>query len=197
MVRQIFMGLVMMTMGMAAEADEFGDTFGDGVAAYSLQKYERSREIWLPLARGGMADAQYRLAELFERGLGGAQDASEAAMWYARATEQGHLNASVMYAGLLAEGRGVAKDTEKSLVLYEGAARSGHSGAAFHMGTLYLQGGRLEKDAATAYAWFSCAVRGQGMPGDIARAKAMVTRLDAALRDDTKAKADAMTFCEQ
>ncbi len=179
----------------AIQADEFGNDFGDGVAAYSLQKYDRAREIWQPLAEGGNADAQYRLAELYERGLGGNADATIAANWYAKATAQGHMNASVMYAGLLAEGRGIAKDTERSLTLYKTAAAKKHSGAAFHMGSLNLQGGRLDKNPARALAWFRCAAGGQGMPGDLARAEVMVKRLTAALRDDTKERADGLQLC--
>lgn len=43
------------------------NTFGDGVAAYSLGRFEKAKRIWMSLAQAGHGEAAFRLARMMDR----------------------------------------------------------------------------------------------------------------------------------
>ena len=55
------------------------DAFSDGARAAIAGDYATAFGHWLPLAEGGDADAQYNLGNLYDRGLGRAEDDAAAA----------------------------------------------------------------------------------------------------------------------
>jgi uncharacterized protein len=61
-------------------------------------------------ASQGLANAQYRLGLLYERGEGVAQDDGQAARWYRLAAAQGEIPAQIRLGLLYRDGRGVARD---------------------------------------------------------------------------------------
>jgi TPR repeat protein len=61
-------------------------------------------------AERGDAQAQIKLAAMYEEGRGVAKDLAEAARWYRLAAEQGHAKAQNILGVLYAEGQGVARD---------------------------------------------------------------------------------------
>jgi TPR repeat protein len=56
----------------------------------SVRWYTRAADGYRRAARDGDVGAQYRLGQLYERGLGVSKDPDEAAKWYRKAAEQGH-----------------------------------------------------------------------------------------------------------
>ena len=132
-------------------------TFGDGVAAYSLQQYQRAHKIWLELAEAGNERAQFRLAELYELGFGVEQDSAKAAHWYLRAAEGGDAQAQLAYAYLLLGGRGIEEKAAEAAVWFRRAARKGNPKAQFELATLYLLGEGVEKNLRAALRWFEMA----------------------------------------
>jgi len=84
--------------------------FEDGVAAYDQGQFGKAFELWLPLAQGGNAVAQFNLASLYEKGAGVAQDLKEAARWYLEAAKHGDIDAQMKIADFYEQGTGVAKD---------------------------------------------------------------------------------------
>lgn len=78
--------------------------------------------VWLPAAKGGDAEAQYYVGQMFERGLGVEPDFAAAADWYRRAAEQRYSAAQIALGSLYESGRGVAQDPQEALRWYRRAA---------------------------------------------------------------------------
>ena len=62
-----------------------------GLAALFQEDYAEARRLLTPVAEAGDAEAQYQLGVMFESGRGVARDYRQAAEWYRRAAEQGHV----------------------------------------------------------------------------------------------------------
>ena len=104
----------------------------------------------LPKAEKGDITSQYRLAECYENGSGGAPKKTDKAIeLYTKLAQQGHTDSQGNLAGIFETGRdGVPKDTAKAIELYRQLAKNGKSWAAKKLKEL---GGELEeKPAASA-----------------------------------------------
>ena len=77
--------------------------------------------IWESAAKAGDADAQRRLAQIYEMGVGTEPDYKSAASWYRKAAEQGNHAAAMALAALYEAGLGVDKDPEEARRWYERA----------------------------------------------------------------------------
>lgn len=93
--------------------------YEDGVAAYDQGRFDAAFALWLPLAEGGHAAAQFNVAVLFEKGQGVTQDLAEAARWYTKAAEQGDAEAQYDVAVLYEMGTGVAADPDRARYWYD------------------------------------------------------------------------------
>lgn len=80
-------------------------------------------------AMEGEAEAQRLLALIYELGLSGEVDGSEAAEWYMRAALRGLVAAQFQLARLYVEGRGVPQDYVSGYVWMTLAGRAGHETA--------------------------------------------------------------------
>lgn len=78
-------------------------------------------KIWESAAKAGDADAQRRLAQIFEMGIGGEPDYRSAAEWYRKSAEQGNHAAALALAALYETGQGVDKNPEEAKRWYERA----------------------------------------------------------------------------
>jgi TPR repeat protein len=132
---------------------------GDGIAAYSLQEYERANQIWQALAEQGDAEAQYRLGLLYDLGLGVEQNSKTALHWFEKAGDAGFAAASFAAANIYAGGRGVAADAYVAFEWYLVAAEQGHPRAQYQVATILLLGELAEKDEVGAAFWFGMAAR--------------------------------------
>jgi hypothetical protein len=84
-------------------------------------------KIWESAANSGDSDAQRRLAQIYEMGLGGEPDYQSAASWYRKSAEQGNQAAAMALAALYETGLGVAKDPAEARRWYERARTPGKS----------------------------------------------------------------------
>lgn len=96
---------------------------GGEYVAYDRANYSSALNVWLPLAQQGDADAQNKVGEIYEKGLGVAPDYESAALWYKRAAEQGFNRAQINLAFLYEKGRGVNIDLNRALELYRQASQ--------------------------------------------------------------------------
>lgn len=81
--------------------------YEDGLAASSRGDYVAAMASWRPLAEEGDADAQYRVAVLYDLGRGVTQDHQAAVLWYRKAADQGHANAQHNLGTMYEMGEGV------------------------------------------------------------------------------------------
>ena len=73
-------------------------------------------------AKGGDAQAQTYVGEIYEQGMGVEPDFASAAQWYAKAAEQGDSRAMINLGALYETGRGVTKDLTRAMNLYREAS---------------------------------------------------------------------------
>jgi TPR repeat protein len=107
-------------------------------------------------------------------------DHKEAALWFSRGAERGHVHCQLGLAGLYQRGDGVPQNTGMAVMWYRRAARGGHPSAQFNLGRCYEFGRGVEQDSFEAAEWYrkaalqghtqamfnlgSLCVRGEGMP---------------------------------
>ncbi|MEP7083599.1 MAG: caspase family protein, partial [Betaproteobacteria bacterium] len=87
-------------------------------------------KIWEAAAKSGDADAQRRLAQIYEMGVGTEPDYKNAASWYRKSAEQGNHAAAMALAALYEAGLGVDKNPEEARRWYERARNPGQKGEA-------------------------------------------------------------------
>ena len=96
------------------------------------------------------AQAQYELGlKYYEE-----KNYSEAATWYRKAAEQGHVRAQYELGGLYHIGRGVTKDNQKAFKWYRKAADQGYADAQNGLGYIYQIGLGVTRDYQEAIKWY-------------------------------------------
>lgn len=98
-------------------------------SAFNAQRYEEAYNLWLPLARDGVAAAQYGVAFLLESGWGNRQDFERAVQWYRAAAEQGHAKAQFNLGLMYLSGQGTPRDDSLAVYWIQSAADNGDSRA--------------------------------------------------------------------
>lgn len=116
--------------------------------------YSRAVTCLEPLAAGGYAPAQYRMAILHEEGLGTPRDPAKAAEWYRKAAGQGHAQSQVNLGVLYARGEGVPRDDSAAAHWYTLAADQELPRGLSNLGSLYLEGRGVRRDVHRAFALF-------------------------------------------
>jgi len=114
--------LLVVFMGLMPAAG-----FAQDVKATDKPAQEPSELFWAALeeARWGEAEAQYMVANMYEKGEGVEKDPKEAASWYEKAADQGHPYSMYKLADMYEKGEGVAKDDAKAAEWFKKAAESG------------------------------------------------------------------------
>jgi len=80
--------------------------FDDRLATYAISHEKELRAS----AEQGDAEAQYRLASLYDNGIGVKKDDTEALKWYRQAADQGYASAQYNLGMMYYFGKGVPKD---------------------------------------------------------------------------------------
>lgn len=142
-------------------------SFEDGLAAYDRGDNGEAFRIWRILAEQGHAEAQSRLANLYETGRGTARDSAEALRLYRSAAGNGHAQASddvarlearlaaVTSAGSFDDGQSAYDrgDFSEALRIWRPLAEGGYAEAQLELGTMYSRGEGVPKDSEQAEAW--------------------------------------------
>ncbi len=111
----------------------------------SLPWEERIGAAWFKnQAEAGDAEAQFRLGEIYESGLGEpGTDRNDAIAWYRRAAAQGHAQAAFRLGHLLEEQGG---QEEAAAEAYRQASLAGLPEAAYNLARLYRDGTGVGQD---------------------------------------------------
>ena len=91
---------------------------GGEYVAYDRASYSTALQVWMPQAQEGDPDAQNKVGEIYEKGLGTHPDYEMAALWYRRAANQGFKRAQINLGFLYEKGLGVPKDVQTALNWY-------------------------------------------------------------------------------
>lgn len=132
LIRGGIFGLCLLAGFCATDADA-ADLF-DGLTAMKADRFVEAREIFLPLAQGGNADAEELIGVMYAMGLGVERDDERAFDWYLRASLKGHPGAQSGIGWYYEVGRGIpAPDLVRAYVWYVLSAIGGDPDAAISM----------------------------------------------------------------
>ncbi|MEO5321709.1 peptidoglycan-binding protein [Mesorhizobium sp. CC13] len=162
------------------------------------QWYEKSAEL-------GFAPAQYRIGNMYEKGLGVDRDVSKAKTWYQLAAAQGNASAMHNLAVLLAMGADGTVDNDTAARWFIDAAELGVKDSQFNLGILAAKGVGMKQNLEESYKWFALVAK-QGdadaaskrdevakalSPEQLKRAKAAAELWQAKALDPASNSADA------
>jgi hypothetical protein len=105
-------------------------------------------------AQEGDAEAQLRLAILYAKGEGVAQDYATAANWFRAAATQGLARAQYDLGVLYERGRGMPVDLSEAANWYLKAAQGGYPLAQYNLAVCYTKGQGIRQDLAEAALWY-------------------------------------------
>lgn len=111
-----------------------------GVTAFLAGDFERALGLLTPLADGGAADAQFRLAIMYQNGLGVVADAAQAFARMRAAAEQGHALAQHGLGFMYLQGECVSPDAALAALWLERAAAQGLKGSMTTLAALHVRG---------------------------------------------------------
>lgn len=123
-----------VVMGLALIPNVYAADFFDGLTAMKANKFKEAREIFLPLAQGGNADAEELIGVMYAMGLGVERDDERAFDWYLRSSLKGHPGAQSGIGWYYEVGRGIpAPDLVRAYTWYVLSAIGGDPDAAISM----------------------------------------------------------------
>lgn len=146
-------GHVLATIVLLVLASSALAGWQEGHAAFARRDYALALREWLPLARGGHAEAQLNVAFMYHQGLGVPVDHIVAAQWYLKAAEQGLAEAQAQLAVVYSQGLGVARNYAEAFKWSAKAAEQGHPQGQFNLGAFYANGLGVPRDYTKAAFW--------------------------------------------
>jgi hypothetical protein len=135
------------------------------------------------MAESGDAESQYKLGLNYIYGTDVPKDASKAAEWFRKSSDQGFIPARRELGILLASGEGVEPDMETAIQYLSQAADELDPSALYHLGLMYEVGIGVEKDLQKAVRMLAYAAE-MGYPG----ADTDAERIDKILYEERKKK---------
>jgi uncharacterized protein len=105
-------------------------------------------------ATHGHAEAQVRVAQMYEEGKGTAQDLAQAKGWYEKAAAQGYPEAEFRLGEMYEDGIGTAKDLAQAKDWYDKAAQHGILAAQLRVAEMYEKGEGTAKDLVRTLGWY-------------------------------------------
>lgn len=122
-------------------------------------------------AERGNVDAQFALAQAYDRGRDVPQDKAEAVKWYRRAAEQGDAPSQYYVGNSYWEGIGVTKKEQEAVRWWQLAAAQGFGLAQNSLGRALVTGGSgVSPDKIQAYVWLTLSANQGNQEADQQRA---------------------------
>jgi len=119
--------------------------FQKAVDAYKREDYKTSYKLMLPLAKKGLAQAQYNLGVMYGNGKGIAKDYSKAIKWWNLAANQGNGKAQHSLGLIHEKGKGVKKNLKKAKKWFQLASNQGLAKAQEKLNLLLIEEYYFEK----------------------------------------------------
>lgn len=117
------------------------------------------KRLLVDRAKDGNVGAAASLARFYAQGLVlGEKNFSEAAAYYLKAAEGGHLASMTRYALYAKDGIGIPRNEALAAQWFRKAAEGGQDAAMTNLGSLYETGRGVAQDYAEAARWYQAAV---------------------------------------
>src|SRR5690606_30934248 len=127
-------------------SDEDDVNFNSAMSAFEAKHFSRAMQLLSPFAEQGNAEAQHRMAIMYQNGLGMARSPEAAVKWMRAAAEQGHALAQHGLGFMYLEGECVPKDGAQAAHWFKLAADQGLAGSLTTLAMMYEQGNGVEQD---------------------------------------------------
>lgn len=154
MIYRYSIALLMCALAFAAVVPVDAADFYSGLDAYRAGDFESAMAEWLPLARHGDPDAQYRVGRLYARGHGVDQDDAVAVEWFTKSANQNYAPAQNDLGQMYEEGRGVEQDYTEAVRWFRAAAEAGRGVGQANLAMMYDQGRGVVQDDDAAFRWY-------------------------------------------
>jgi hypothetical protein len=146
----IFFSLIFTLAVFAATKQEAED-------ATQRNDYARALIIWKELAEKNDADAQFWVANFYDKGKGVEKNIEKAFYWYLRAANGGEITSQYNVGNIYYNGIGVVKDLKQSAAWFKKAADRGDDSSQYRYGSALHNGEGVKKDFGSAYVYFKMA----------------------------------------
>jgi len=111
-------------------------------------------------AEKGNFEAQFALAQAYDRGRDVPKDKTEAVRWYQLAAKQGDAFSQFYLGNNYWEGTGIAKNTKEAVRWWHSAAAQGFAPAQNSLGKALATGGQdVPQDKIQAYMWLTLSAK--------------------------------------
>lgn len=144
------------------------------------EKFKRA----LPKAESGNVDAQYDVAEMYEKGKGTDKNQSQAFAWYSKAAQQGDVKAAYKLGVAYLKGNSVDKDFDAALKWLKVAAGKDYARAHYYLGEMYEKGLGVRKDYDEAITWYK-----KSKAGGYALAEERINMVKETIDDEARERA--------
>ncbi|MBF0266015.1 MAG: sel1 repeat family protein [Gammaproteobacteria bacterium] len=124
--------------------------FNSGMTALADKHYTLALKLLSPLAELGVAEAQHRLAVMYQNGLGVAVNLQQAANWMKKSADNGYDLALHGMGFMYLEGEGVEKNINEAINWLEKGVEKGLIGSMTVLADMYKQGIGVDKNEAEA-----------------------------------------------
>ena len=158
---------IALAVSMTASAQSADKLYKEAKALYDTKNYTAAVPKLKAAAEKGHKKAQYRLGRCYDKGLGVAEDDSQALQWYQKSAKQDYAKAIYAVGKCYKDGKGVQKDRKKAVEHFAKAARLGNADAQYQLGKAYLKGKGVAADEKKARTWLSKAVKNEKGGDDI------------------------------
>ncbi len=128
-----------------------------GVAAFEAKNFSQALALLGTIAEKGHADAQYRLAIMYQNGLGLVRNELLAMKWMISSANQGFAWAQHGLGFMYMDGDCVPKNGEKAVTWFTRSAEQGMAGSQTALAMMYETGNGVEKDLDEARKWYRMA----------------------------------------
>ena len=125
-----------------------------GVSAFESKHFSRAMKLLSPIANSGNPDAQYRLAIMYQNGLGVVRNELLAYKWMKNAAQQKFGPALHGLGFMYMEGDCVGRDDVKAIKWFEAAVAQGLQGAMVALAQMLEQGRGTTVDTDRAKALY-------------------------------------------
>jgi len=131
----------------------------EGFAAYKAGDFMKAYDIWLPLAKAGNAEAQFRVGRLYDFGEAVDTNVVKIIHWYSKAASLMHTVAMHNLAYHFKSSEGGNRSIKKALKYYSMAAESGDVISQYGFAISLATADPPYRDFSAAYKWLYIAMK--------------------------------------
>lgn len=180
-----------LTLESAASSGDMVAQFQLGLSHLEAGRNAEAVRLIRLSANQGQAAAQYRLAKLYENGVGVEKDLAAAMKLLERSAKGGNRIAMHDLGHYYATGAATSQpEISKAVTWFQQAAERGVLDSQFNLGVLYQEGSGVTKSQVDAYVWYAIA-GAQGDPMAIQRAEVLAREMSEAQVEQAKSRVKA------